>query len=63
MPFYRKTLKKRCVFLQGMGDENPESEHQADDVHLIEVSKQASFYDAIFDSENLTFAKTGSGQT
>jgi hypothetical protein len=60
MPFYRKTLKKRCVFLQGMGDENPESEHQADDVHLIEVSKQASFGDAILD---LTFAKTGSGQT
>jgi hypothetical protein len=30
-----------------MGDENPESEHQADDVHLIEVSKQASFCDAI----------------
>jgi len=46
-----------------MGDENPESEHQADDVHLIEVSKQASFCDAILDSKNLTFAKTGSGQT
>ena len=58
-----------------MGDENPESEHQADDVHLIEVSKQAPFCDflrfflrffaifAILDSNNLTFAKTGSGQT